>query len=431
MNAKQFKSMLGTSPPYLFLISIVFLSCTPTEILQKNSLSDQYWRIQTLRMEANSDVRATGALLELGLIYLGTGYFEEANDAFTLAISKDRSNPKLWFYSGLSQELLGNRSEALSRFKRAPGRSQQSVYSQAIRGRIAWLEEFALLQKVGDLHESESPSTLRSGLENLHVLRPVQCITSLDQYANLGLGLSALIAHDLDQIQGIDFFDIDLTRLAFNRAPNINQSNIDEQAKWSASLFDARKFISSTCDISANEEIDIGFTIFDLETGNSISIDFSGDLQNIAELETNMIDQLLTDLRIYVPNRERRMPVAGMPLDALVDLSNAIYQEDQGNFPESINLFERAIRRAPNFTTGRIKLERAETRQLSAGISNEDILQLLQRLEATSSIDLLMTNRSVNAQNYLNSGFFPDQGARKLPPGAVGELPLPPTPTGN
>ena len=77
--------------------------------------------MQSLRMEANDELRSTRALRELGTIYMKMGLFSEANEALTLAISEDRSDPKVWLYSGLAQELLDNPAEALSRLKRAPG----------------------------------------------------------------------------------------------------------------------------------------------------------------------------------------------------------------------------------------------------------------------------------------------------------------------
>ena len=415
----------------LFLCSVCSLSCSSTNDSPREAMADYYWRAQVLRMEANSDTRATKALLELGLIYLKTGNLQEANEAFTLAISQDRSNPKLWFYSGLSQEFLGNRTEALSRLKRAPGRSQNSVYSQAIKGRIAWLEEFELLENVANLANSEEAIDPGSTLRNLHVLKPINCNSAIEELDELGLGLTTLIAHDLDQIQGIDFFDVGLTRIAYEQSSGLPESAVKEQALWAAKLFNARKFISNSCDISPDGTIQLEFNIIDISTENEITLSLSENINNISELETSMIDNLLSELRIYVPNRERRMPAAGLSLEALKLLSDAIRFESEGEFSRSIQHYDQVLRMHPNFTTARVSYEKVSTKELSLGKSNAELYELLYRLESTSSNSNLLSIRSQNARSGFNKGFFIGPEARKIPPGAVGELPLPPNPTGN
>ena len=384
-----------------------------------------------MRMEANDELRSTRALRELGTIYMKMGLFNEANEALTLAISEDRSDPKVWLYSGLAQELLDNPAEALSRLKRAPGRSQTSIYSNAIKGRIAWLEESEFLKKANELTELDTPVEGSSLDENLYVVLPFTCVINEQQYKDIGVGLSALIAHDLDQIQGINFVDVDITRLAYFQNPEVAAGTPEEKAIWAARLFGAQNVIGGDCILNDDSILNIDFVLRDVRSQNIISLSIQENINNIPALETTIIDQLLEELRIYVPNRERRMPVAGLNLETLLALSNGLVSEDERDLANSIRQYQRVLAQAPSFTSARIRLDRAMHKQLSAGETRDQLLGLLERLESDTGGTTLLDSRALQAGGNLNAGFSPDQLTRKLPPGTIGELPLPPSPTNN
>ena len=137
----------------LLFVILLTASCT-TLSSQPESLSDYYWEVQQLRLRAGKASGDVEALRDLGIIYLRTGYYEEANEVFTAATELDRANPRLWFYMGLSREMLGDEQGALAVYRQAPTLSNVSIYSKAMKGRMEWLQGKSLqdapLTRVGE-----------------------------------------------------------------------------------------------------------------------------------------------------------------------------------------------------------------------------------------------------------------------------------------
>ena len=118
------------------LAPILLLSCSGTTP-HSESLSENYWEVQALRMQSGKPALRDQALRDLGAVYLRTGRFETAEEI--LAQVSGRKDPQVWFYRGLTQELLDHKDEALALFMQDSSLTDNSIYSQATKGRIAWL----------------------------------------------------------------------------------------------------------------------------------------------------------------------------------------------------------------------------------------------------------------------------------------------------
>ena len=210
----------------------------------------------------------------------------------------------------------------------------------------------------------------------MYVVLPFTCVINEDQYKDIGVGLSALIAHDLDQIQGINFVDVDITRLAYFQNPEVTAGTPEQIANWAARLFGAQKIIGGECILNDNAMLNIDFVLRDVRSQNIISLSIQENINNIPALESNIIDQLIEELRIYVPNRERRMPVAGLNLETLIALSNGLVSEDERDLANSIRQYQRVLAEVPSFTSARIRLDGAMHKQLSAGETRNQLLGL-------------------------------------------------------
>ena len=143
------------------------------------------------------------------------------------------------------------------------------------------------------------------------------------------------------------------------------------------------------------------------------------------------MDRLIDELQIWIPNRERRLPLTGIEQDAFLAFSQGIRLEDQGNLEMSLSQYRRTLRLSPNFTLVEQKIEALIDKTLARGEGKAELLALINRLESQLPTQHLLNARLHRLGSTINAGTIPDQDTRKLPPGNIGELPAPPRPAGN
>ena len=216
------KNRLQHLQTYVFFVLPLFFFACATTLPQEEQVSDYYWQIQRLKKQANDAALSTGAWRDLGLIYLKTGLFKEAELAFSRASTQSRTDSKIWFYKGLTQELLNRPAEALTQYREVPILSSETPYSQAIKGRVAWLEEKKLRESF-----KTNNSILTSGISNSFAVLPIECQGATNEYAGVGLGITEILSRNLDQLQDIDIVDPHSIRLAVNSIRTANQTRAD------------------------------------------------------------------------------------------------------------------------------------------------------------------------------------------------------------
>lgn len=413
-----------------FLILMLGLSCR-TLSPQREALSEYYWEVQNLRMQAGKASESTQAWRDLGVIYLRTGHFEEADDVLSRAIAQDRSDPKLWFYAGLTQELLDRQEAALATYEQAPMLSATSLYSQAMKGRIAWLQDEQLRRTLEALLAQDAlppPDRLSPGS---YTVFPLVCQGGRAEYADLGKGLSELISRDLDQLRGIDVVEPGSVRKAFERASAMQGRTDMARPVWVGRLLGAGKIVGGTCAISVDDRIEVDLVLRDLIEDRVITVSAQEHLEDVPLLEKNLMDKLIDELRIWLPNRERRIPVTSVSLEALVAYSQGLAREDAGDLEQSAAFYRQALALYPRFTLAAVRTEVVENKILARGADKKDLVDLVVRLESYAVTPYLLDTRLQYLGRSIGSGFIPGQDTRKLPPGNVGELPAPPRPVGN
>lgn len=412
----------------LFVFLFVASSCASTNSYEAHPAT-YHWEIQQLRMEVGTSDAPALAWRDLGVIYLRTGQFQKADYAFTRAVAIDRTDPKLWFYAGLSKEMQEQDVEALAWYQQVPAVSESSMYNRAIRGRQAWLKKSQIPTFEGLNTEDESALPGLSTSKEILAIRTIDCSNSLPQYANLGFGFSDILEHNLEQLNDIQVI------------PATQFKGVDELARKSAlspaetdSLyersFQLTKLLSGWCSIAGNQ-IDMTIDVRDVHSDEAVSVEVSGRLNDITSFEKSVMNKLVDVMDIWLPNRERRMPMSFISLESLVAYSEGIKAENNNELKNSLEYLEQALVLHPTLSLASIRINEVENLILTRADGVAELVGLLNKMESKYGAGDLINARFERSRTAMNEGLIPGPGVRKLPSGNVGELPVPPRPTGN
>ena len=411
----------------VLLLSVWGFSCT-TAHPKREALSEYHWEVQTLRMEIGTSSTGAQALRDLGVIYLRTGHFEEAQDVLSRALVYERLDPKIWFYQGLAQELIDSTKAALTTYERYPYLSESSVYSRAMQGRIAWLKDARTrLEMAASLAQDSIPSS--EGLSpKIYAVLPLACASAGDEFSVLGTGLSELLSRDLGQVRGIEIVEPRRVRMALDVVSGPPGRTDVAPHVQVGRLLGAGKIIEGTCRVSRDGRIVVELVHRDLIEEQVISVSGEGRLEDVASLEKKLFDGLLEQLGIFLLNPDRTIQAS---LEALMAYSQGLTHEEAGQLERAAAFYRRAVAHAPRFVLAAIRQEAVEDKMLAQGADREELLALVYQLESYAATPYLLEARLLNMAGSIGSSYVPGQDNRKLPPGNVGELPAPPRPVDN
>ena len=398
---------------------------------QQESLSEFYWEVQGLRQKAGNTSTGTEALRDLGVIYLRTGYYQDAYNVLSRSLVQDRSDPKRWFYSGLSLELLERPEAALSTYARFLSLSSASLHTRAMRGRVSWLRSVVDRKQFEDLFARVSLPPTDGLSPDLYAVFPFECVSDSEVFNNVGLGLSEIISGDFEQLRNVEMIDPRSVRLAYQIAGTVQNSSGLSRPAWTGRMLGAGKIIGGTCNISGSERLDIDLIVQDLITDDVIHVSGSELLASADALQKQLVQDAAQQLRIWIPDREGANLNSFPGTEALIAFSDGIASEDAGEIDRSLSSFRTTLELKPSFSLADLHRQRIENMVLARASSKKDLIDLLVHLESSTSQDYLLESTLQQLGLNLGMGFVPGQDSRKQPPSNVGELPPPPTPTRN
>lgn len=403
--------------------SLLFFSCSATSP-HSEALTEHYWDVQALLMQAGDATLREQALRDLAGVYLRTGHYEKAEEV--LALVEGSTDPQVWFYRGLAYELLDREAEAAQAYGKAPLLSDQSIYSQAVQGRLAWLAQEKWLQ---DLEQSlEQPPPVAPDTALFAVI-PFECKSDGGAYANLGKGFSEILSHNLGQIRELDAIASVRVKQALNwRLDRVEAMDIDA-VDWIRRAFGAGTIVEGNCRVAADSiTIDLALTHADDDVRLAVSV--TTPVEETVALEKQIMDRLVDGLGIWIPNRVRALPREAAALEALQLFGEGIAREYEGELAASAALYEDVATRYPLFELANAKYHLMEHQLMTRSTSKKDLVDLVSGLTLFAS-DQLLEQRVRQVRAHLGAGYVPGQDTRKLPPGKLGELPGPPAPSGN
>ena len=416
---------------YLIIAIISFsgISCASMSP-QEEPISEHYWEAQSLHIDAKNPAGATRALTDLGILLLRSGQLEEASNILSRAMVLDVSDTRLWFYAGLLQELRGLPDEAVANYNRAPTTVSESVFSKAIKGRVNWIEENNYTEELSQFLQDYSPEEqdLTLSPDALAVI-PMHCSSNQGAGEAVGLGLSYVLNNNFSQIAGVTTPDaMHVARMYYELNPTMASIDIEAIRKI-AHFFEVSFLVHGKC--ALDSALDISAEIYDINQDTVYSLVLTGDVQDFSLIEGQFMDQASEVMNIWVPDRERRMPTANFNAQSLIAFGNALQSELQGDLNQSRRYGERTLAYQPNFNVAAQRKVIVDNKILASSDEAQGMLDLIVRLENRQATNTLLELSRMQAQAGIGSAISRDRNSRKLPPGSIGELPTPPTPTGN
>ena len=412
----------------IFVISLClfFVGCS-SNIPLRESPAEQEWQIKQLIKASSNSKSGPENLNQLGVMYLRSGQFLNAESIFMQAITRDRANSKSWFYYGLSNELMMRNDRAMEIYSQAPIISSESIYSQAMQGRLRILQE----KTVGSMLADSSGSSFDLGSPNntRYIVVPFSCEAARPDQVLFGDGFAAILSYNLGQLSDTDVVDPILTKRAIRIIQTNGINGPAETSKMLSRAFNANKVVYGSCSLSGNNGVSISLNVLDVNEETISTVELSGSLDQLPAFERSVMEGLLDELKIFLANRENRLPLTSMSVNTLTDFSSALEQEEESNLLRSLEMYDRILPLFPNFTLALTRKEIIESKILGAGESLSDLVDLVVKLESMVATPMLIMSRSAISGSSLRgeSDLFP----RNLPQGGVATLPLPPIPTGN
>ena len=394
-------------------------------------LSEYYWESQNYRYSGGNDAAGAEAPRDLGVLYLRTGYPEMALDVLTRSLAQDRTDPKRWLYAGIAQELLGRQTAALATYERFLSLTSGSIYTRAMRGRAAWLRDATTTEALVEAARGTDTMQFDAEASGRYAVFPIDCVSDRPQFASLGLGLADLLSYEMESLRNVDMVEPHLVRLAYDAAGEAVSLTGTTRPVWAGRALGAARILGGSCQIASNGNLEIDLVLRDLNSVDVYSVNGTSQVDQIAALEQDLVRELATQLRIWIPDRANQGVGRRPTLDAFMAYSNGLASEGNGDFEASFALYSQALANHPSFTLAEVRRTAVENRLLARAETPDDFIELVVRLEALAARGGVLDSGITQLESTLGSSFVPGQHGRKLPPGSIGELPTPPSPVRN
>ena len=408
---------------------IMGLSCG--SVPHRELPAEYAWEESSLRADVGANHETAAALRDLGVIYLRTGRYEKATEALEHSSAEDRSDPKAWFFAGLSYEFQNRPADALGKYLKSPHRSGKTVYSQATNGRIGFLERDQRTNQTQALFDNSLYSPNDSLQEGLVSVFPTSCNITDTAYDGLGDGLNDLLAFHIEDLQGISTVDPSLSREALRISESASRPDGMSAPEAAARVLKTGAMIGGTCVESRAGQLRIDLVYRDFLNATVVTVGTEAPMQDLLEIENILVDSLVYELGLFAPNRNRNT-LRGMDgLESIRLYGSGLQAEEDERWVEALALYKRALSLNARLLIAEIKIEKIQNMVLATAYDSGDYLDLLLALESRVPSSELIDQRILGHVWSVGYGVFPGQGTRRLPPGNAGELPAPPSPTRN
>ncbi len=426
---------IGTTPSRvlatltILMGPILGLSCS--SLVQREAPSEFGWEEEQLQANVGANFEKAASLRDLGVIYLRTGRHKEAVAPLTQSINEDRSDPKTWFYAGLTRELLGDPVQALRIYEQSPHRSGSTLYSHAVNGRIGLLKLDNQRRSLQSMYDERSLPPVNSLRDGTFALFPIVCRGPSSRDTILGLGITDLINFHIDELRDFSAIDTDITELALRLATSADTAPEMSKPETAARALKAGSLLGGTCVLDSNNQMQVDLVFRDLINNTTLTVSASESVNNVLALENTLVDSLIFELGVFAPNRNRNITTVPGGYDAIIAFSQAVELKRKGRWTEAILYLQQALLHSPRLIIAEARIENLSNFILAEATTKKDLLRLLLRLESRMILPELLDARMYGHAWSAGYGVIPGQGSRRLPPGNAGELPAPPTPVRN
>ena len=294
------------------------------------------------------------AFTGIGVAYWHMGKYETAIKILNTVLDKNPEYGKALFYLGLSYEGLGKDIEAKKVYMRYTAIFPNDLFRSVIIGRLDWIKRRSASRQIQQALEQERYLSFEDLQRTSVAAMYFMNLSSSPEYRPLQTGLTELIIHDLNLIEGIDVVDrFKLNALMAEMNLNVEHLSNESWIGRFAKLLDAATIVTGSYMISSDLRMTLDANLY--EAGEIMlpeRVEFDGSLSRLfkiqKELVIHIIDQL--GMELTVQQRERIVQIPTENMLAFLKYCRGLEAIDYGDYLAAQELFQQAITLDPNFS---------------------------------------------------------------------------------
>ncbi|MEZ4700962.1 MAG: CsgG/HfaB family protein [Rhodothermales bacterium] len=433
MTIQRISSRVLAPLALLFL----FWGCAPTVFV--GELSDYQKEIDALQRRLAANASDADALRDLGVIYLKTRHFTEANAYLEQAYARNATDPKTLFHLGMANETLARRDTAIRLYEKYATVSRESPYRRLMQGRYAWLSRRMLRDDMARLVSEESAIADSAASPRIVAVFPLVYQGTEARFQPLARGLAEMMSVDLARVNALRVVErIRLQALLDELQLSQSQYTDASTAPRVGRLLGAGRLVSGAYNVLGGNDIRLESALVAMESSELTQLDPQSEtLRNLFLAQKAVVFDLIDRLGIELTAQERQGIefVPTQNLQAFLAFSRGLLEEDNDNFELASRAYGEAASLDPGFSQAAAKAE--ETAAMAE--ADQEIESFIAENAGAdgsadgASIDLMALRLSLlNAT--IGNGFFPGDDSREPAPetgGSAINLPDPPGPPGN
>lgn len=417
---------------FLYPIAIVLLvllgACTSGVRLLEDpaAYESEVERLHRRLLERPNDPEA---LRDLGVIYLRTRQYGQAQDYLQRSFSRSPGDPKTLFYLGLSTEVLGQRDTALRVYEKYPDVPRASQYRRLMQGRFHRLMRQVVQEEARRLAAMDAELVERAPTsDDIVAVFPLNYQAGEERYAALGRGLAEMVTVDLANVQSLRVVErvrlqAILDELQLGQSGAVDPASAPQVGR----LLGAGRVVGGGYSVLGRRDLHVGAAIARTGSGTAGQVTSEGDLNDLFDVEKRLVFELIEALGVRLSPQEQEA-IESVPtrnLQAFLAFSRGLEHEDAGRYGAAASSFQQAARLDPAFTEAGARAERAES--MEAASSVEDLMVAAASFEQATGNELLQ-NRLQLLNATLGANVNPGPDMRMPAQEAFQPLPAPPPP---
>ena len=394
----------------LVLIMLGHLSCASVRFQDDEARYEQ--QVRRLNERLIADPSDAEALRELGVIYMRTNQFAQANDYLQKAFARDNDDPKTLFYLGLASEMVGKPDTALRLYSQYPDVSRFSPYRRLLQGRHHWLTRKQLRDEMQAL-VAEIDAAAGSD-QRIVAVYPFIYRGDDERFAPLSRGLAEMLTSDLANIGSIRVVERVRLQTLLDELKLVRNEAFDPTTTSRVGrLLGAGRIVGGQYSVPGGKNLNLDVGIFETETGTVPELETRADaLRNLFQFEKALVFDLIDrmELQLSPEEREKIETVPTQNLQAFLAYSRGLSEEDDGNFGAAMRHYRQAVQLDPDFE---IAAQRAEEVGNAGAVEGtaEEVIAASEGLEEPA-MDLV-ESRMRNLNQSVGGAVVPGQDARK------------------
>lgn len=314
---------------------------------------NEYIRIIEMNgtLSISRDVRAlTGVMI---------AYYKLDNFKKSFAVSKqilsiDKYNSSALFYAGMNLEMLNKQSLAKKVYRFYTALSRFDPYYKLIKAKFNKLLQDEIEKRAQMAIKMENSISLDQIDHNTIAVLYFLNIVDDPEWNSLSKGLAEMIITDLSQVKSLKVLErIYLQKLIEEMQLGMSGLTDETTVPRMGRLMKSKNLINGAFTIKADQNLTITSNLLDVTSGSNVQTKkFSGELNNIFEIEKEIVFATIDQLGIQLTNEERRNIgiYATRNFDAFKAFCRGIDQYDLGEYSTAMLYFQEALKLDPNFT---------------------------------------------------------------------------------